>query len=353
MVTFARLVTMPLVAWLLYGGKDAQWVALGLGVAIGCTDFIDGYLARKHGPTVLGGLMDPIADKVFIAVTYLPFTDLGWFPAWPIALLFVRELLVTALRTIYELRGVAMKTSYLAKTKTWTQMQAIGVVFLFIAIESRTTILALFGGGVALSAAAVGLWWLFRKKLWRGAAIMAASFAVLLALGFPEDRPIALTAVVITVVAVTWASGIDYVIIGVRQLRGRGEIGRGDVVRMIGAIALPCLLLTALMETTAPTWALTSILSVELAVGGLDNLIAHHRASAGAIAWSLRVLGAAALLGAALLASSKGYPAWAERAALAALAVSVIGATREFWRGSNYYLDARLREAAVGHGVLL
>ena len=32
-------------------------------------------LARKYGPTVLGGLLDPIADKVFIAFAYTPFAD--------------------------------------------------------------------------------------------------------------------------------------------------------------------------------------------------------------------------------------------------------------------------------------
>jgi cardiolipin synthase (CMP-forming) len=93
---------MPALCWLIYQGD--LWLALILGTLIGCTDFVDGYLARKHGPTVLGGLLDPIADKVFIAFVYLPLADLGTVPAWAVALMFVREFLVTALRSAYEQR---------------------------------------------------------------------------------------------------------------------------------------------------------------------------------------------------------------------------------------------------------
>ena len=38
---------------------------------------------------------------------------------------------ITALRSSYEQRDLSLKTSYLAKAKTWTQMQGIGVMLLF------------------------------------------------------------------------------------------------------------------------------------------------------------------------------------------------------------------------------
>src|SRR6185503_323067 len=59
-VTFGRLCAIPLLCVLLYGGHTAQLVALVLGIAVGFTDLLDGYLARKYGATVLGGLLDPI-----------------------------------------------------------------------------------------------------------------------------------------------------------------------------------------------------------------------------------------------------------------------------------------------------
>ena len=73
---------MPFLSWLIYRGGDQgyrdnpyMWAALIAGTLIGCTDWIDGMLAPQYGPTVLGGLLDPIADKVFIAFAYIPFAD--------------------------------------------------------------------------------------------------------------------------------------------------------------------------------------------------------------------------------------------------------------------------------------
>ena len=81
-VTLARLIPMPLLAWLIYRGAEQgyknnpyMWAALIAGTLIGCTDWVDGLLARKYGPTVLGGLLDPIADKIFNAFAYTPFVD--------------------------------------------------------------------------------------------------------------------------------------------------------------------------------------------------------------------------------------------------------------------------------------
>ena len=129
-VTLARLIPMPLLAWLIYEGAQQgyennpyMWSALIAGIVIGSTDWLDGMLARKYGPTVLGGLLDPIADKVFIAFAYAPFADdimkangvaSSMVPAWVVALMFTREFFITALRSAYEQRALTLKTSYLA-----------------------------------------------------------------------------------------------------------------------------------------------------------------------------------------------------------------------------------------------
>src|ERR1700744_5486554 len=133
---------MPLLSWLIYKGYERNdntllWAALIAGVLIGCTDWVDGMLARKYGPTVLGGLLDPIADKIFIAFAYTPFAAIGMIPAWALAAMFSREFFVTALRSAFEQRGLSLKTSYFAKVKTWTQMQGIGVMLLFPLVEHQ------------------------------------------------------------------------------------------------------------------------------------------------------------------------------------------------------------------------
>ena len=72
-----------------------------------------------------------------------------------------------------------------------------------------------------------------------------------------------------------------------------------DAVRLIGALTLPALLFAVLVETDAPAWPVFTILAFELSVGGLDNLLSHHKKATKALAWGSRVLGVSALLGAA------------------------------------------------------
>jgi CDP-diacylglycerol--glycerol-3-phosphate 3-phosphatidyltransferase len=351
-VTLARLIPMPVLSWLIYRGAELgykdnvyMWSALVAGTLIGCTDWVDGLLARKYGPTVLGGLLDPIADKIFIAFAYTPFVDTAsghpLVPWWTVALMFQREFFVTALRSAYEQRNLTLKTSYLAKAKTWTQMQGIGVMLLFPLVENQQFLTwLLIAGVVGPMVAMLGLY-LVRKKLWRGAFVMTASFLPILALHLHGDPELTIWAIMFYVLAITWISGIDYLVIGWKQLRGRGDFSLADAVRIIGALALPMLLYPVLVGPSA-AWPIFAILAFELAVGGLDNLMSHHKRATKALAWGGRVLGVCALLGAALL-----VPAWADPLSILAAAISVVGVFAEFWRGRDYFLDKRIRDKAL------
>ena len=345
MVTVMRLVPMPVLCWLVY--VDRIWLALVLGSIIGCTDFVDGYLARKHGPTVLGGLLDPIADKVFIAFAYLPFADRGDMPAWPIALMFTREFLVTALRSAYEQRGMSMKTSYLGKVKTWIQMQGLGIGVLFILLaQQRAVLFGVLVAAISIPFVGVAVYWVIRRRVWLGALLMGLLCLPLLYLHDRGDAALTNAYVHLVVVGVTWLSGIDYIVVALRELRGRGDFGRADVVRIVGALLLPAAIFAVLVETPMPVWAPAIVLTAELSVGGLDNLLSHHRAAAGAWAWSLRVLGSTAAFAVALFAPLE--PSHLVWLGAAAALLSLAGVSREFWRGRDFYLDQRLRDKAMG-----
>jgi CDP-diacylglycerol--glycerol-3-phosphate 3-phosphatidyltransferase len=345
-VTVLRLIPMPVLSWLIYRGYEHHddrllWAALIAGVLIGCTDWVDGMLARKYGPTVLGGLLDPIADKVFIAFAYTPFADAyingtthTLVPWWACALMFMREFFVTALRSAYEQRDMTLKTSYIAKAKTWAQMQGIGVMLLFPLVANRAFLVGLLVAGIALPLVLMAVLWIARKKKWLGALWMSLSFGALLAV-YLVDAPAAPAAVMVGVVAITWISGLDYVVVGWRELRGRADFRRADAVRLIGGLALPILVFSVLHYTDAPRWALFAILAFELAVGGLDNLLSHHKVATKALAWGGRILGVCVLLGAAL-----AFPAFAQSIAIVAAAVSVGGVIAEFARGKPYYIAA-------------
>jgi CDP-diacylglycerol--glycerol-3-phosphate 3-phosphatidyltransferase len=344
MVTFARLLPMPAVAWMFY--ENHLWTALWVGTLIGCTDFVDGYLARKHGPTVLGGLLDPIADKVFIAFTYMPTADLGIVPAWAVALMFVRELMVTALRSSYERRDMQMKTSYLGKVKTWTQMQGIGMLFIFLLLNDghRDILLGLLITASALPLVALAVLWIVKRRFWMGAIVMSVIQAPLIFLHLHGDLALTIEVMLLAVIGITWLSGFDYVMMGVRNLRGRGDFDRADAARLLSSVAIPALVFAALVETPASVWPLVAIISMELAVGGLDNLLSHHKAGASATSLILRVLGTAGLLAGSLIAANQGAGDLAKWLALAASVACFLGVAYEFWRGRRYYLDPKKRD---------
>lgn len=353
-VTLARLIPMPLLSWLIYEGAKApngyldnpyMWSALIAGTLIGCTDWVDGMLARKYGPTVLGGLLDPIADKVFIAFAYVPFADDAtgqMVPWWACALMFTREFFITSLRSAYEQRNLTLKTSYLGKVKTWTQMQGIGVMLLFPLVGPTPKLTWFLVVLTVTPLLVMAYFWFVKKKFWKGALVMSGSVAPILALHLYGDTALTIRWIMFAVVAITWISGLDYIAIGWKQLRGRGDFARADAVRLLGALVMPGLLFATLVKTPAPAWPIFAILALELAVGGLDNLLSHHHRATKALAWGSRVLGICGLVGTALL-----VPEHSDVLMYAAAAVSLVGVALEFWHGRDYFLDKRIRDRAL------
>lgn len=128
-LTVARAASVPLVvllfAWNFHG--HAYWATAVFCVAM-ATDFFDGKLARRHGRTsALGSLLDPIADKVLVLATLVMLVGLGVDPAWMVALIVVREVLITGLRQAAIERGVVLAARDLGKLKTWAQGLAAAI----------------------------------------------------------------------------------------------------------------------------------------------------------------------------------------------------------------------------------
>ena len=218
-VTTTRLLLLPVGTWLMYQGRQGLWLALVLMTLVGMTDILDGWLARRYGPTVLGGLMDPIVDKIFIVATVLPFVDLHWMPAWAIGLLLLREFLVTGLRSAYERRGLKLATTLLAKIKTWVQMAGAGVICIAqLADRSVTIALMSVGAGPPLVLAAVIYLW--RRALWRGAFIFSGCFGVVLVAIVLRDAQFGCNFLIMGMLAVTWISGWGWEISASARRRG-------------------------------------------------------------------------------------------------------------------------------------
>jgi CDP-diacylglycerol--glycerol-3-phosphate 3-phosphatidyltransferase len=128
-LTVARAASAPLVVFLFaveFPGHD-YW-----GTAVFCvamsTDWFDGRLARRAGRTSpFGSLLDPVADKLLVLTTLVVLLDQGVFPAWMVAAIVGRELLVSGLRLAALERGVVIAARDLGKLKTWSQALAAAV----------------------------------------------------------------------------------------------------------------------------------------------------------------------------------------------------------------------------------
>ena len=125
-LTVARAVSVPLVV-LLYAWElphNEYWATALFCVAM-ATDWFDGRIARRRGVTSqLGSLLDPIADKVLVLAVLVMLIEDGVWPAWMVAAIVARELLISGLRLAAIERGVVIAARDLGKLKTWAQ--AIG-----------------------------------------------------------------------------------------------------------------------------------------------------------------------------------------------------------------------------------
>ncbi len=132
-LTISRIALLPVLLVLLYMPQNwALWSALGLYILSAITDFLDGYLARKWKVvSPFGTFLDPIADKVFVAVLLITLVDIGRLDGlWtaPAIIILVRELLVSGMREFLGPKNIKLPVSKLAKWKTTIQMIALGLL---------------------------------------------------------------------------------------------------------------------------------------------------------------------------------------------------------------------------------
>jgi CDP-diacylglycerol---glycerol-3-phosphate 3-phosphatidyltransferase len=130
LLTFGRILMIPLCLWFLDGDtpRTGFWAAVIFTLAA-LTDVLDGYLARKlNVVSVLGKLLDPLADKLIVMASLVWMVPMGRIPAWTVIVLLTREISITALRAVAASEGVIISAGQEGKTKTALQM--IGIIAL-------------------------------------------------------------------------------------------------------------------------------------------------------------------------------------------------------------------------------
>ena len=154
-LTVARIAAVPVVI-VLYAWdfpNHAYWATAVFVLAM-ATDQVDGWLARRRGvSTELGKLLDPVADKVLVLAALVMLVGEDVAPAWMVALIVVREILVSGLRLAAIERGVVLAARDLGRLKTWAQALAAAIAG-FAAAGAWSTDIAWW----ALLAAVVATW---------------------------------------------------------------------------------------------------------------------------------------------------------------------------------------------------
>ncbi len=140
-LAFIRLLLAPVMFLFLvnqdasvFNGIHESWlnyIAAFIFVLASATDFFDGYIARTFDQvTVVGSILDPLADKMLTLAGFLGLMVLGSASPWAIFLIITRELFITGLRVSAVSQGLNISASWMGKVKTVVQMIAIGFLLM-------------------------------------------------------------------------------------------------------------------------------------------------------------------------------------------------------------------------------
>jgi len=133
-ITIVRILCAPVFVWMLLAdaGSDGplRWWAAVLFIVAIATDGIDGYLARRHNiVTDLGKLLDPIADKVLTGAAFVCLSVLGELDWWITVVVLVREIGITVHRLVVASDHV-VAAAWMGKLKTVAQAVALSLALL-------------------------------------------------------------------------------------------------------------------------------------------------------------------------------------------------------------------------------
>lgn len=131
LISIARILLVVPVVWSLLQGYYT-W-AVGLFAVAGISDAVDGFLAKHFGwQSRLGGVLDPLADKLLLIATFLALAWLGMISWWLVALIMCRDVIVIGGGLLYNwlIAPFHAEPSWASKISTTLQI-VLGVAALF------------------------------------------------------------------------------------------------------------------------------------------------------------------------------------------------------------------------------
>jgi CDP-diacylglycerol--glycerol-3-phosphate 3-phosphatidyltransferase len=272
-LTVFRIISLPIPCILLYGGPNAKLAALFLFGILAFTDYLDGVLARRHGTTPFGTFFDPIADKIFITVIYVPFVYLGYIPLWTALLLFLREFLITEVRRLMSQKKLELRVTELAKSKTTIQMAGASFIILVHLISDWNLVITLFSLPVVftLGLAAISLIWKRSIPHRIVLALCCFSYILLIRLFFNPQMSAFLYMVVI--IGFTYVSGFQYIMVSYQAWIETYNNPFFPIFRLLSSFLIPLLALAMLHFVPNLSWLVIFVISFDFASQGLDTWI--------------------------------------------------------------------------------
>jgi cardiolipin synthase len=133
-LTVSRLFMLPVIVYMLVRRQNvAAFVVLGLSLL---TDVVDGFLARRfHQESELGKLLDPLCDKISLAVVLTTLVSLRELPLWMAIVVVMRDILILlGSFFVYSHRAYVFKSNILGKITGFL----FGALILAYTIRLRT-----------------------------------------------------------------------------------------------------------------------------------------------------------------------------------------------------------------------
>jgi cardiolipin synthase (CMP-forming) len=153
-ISVARLAGVPVFLWLVLGPRSTagDWWAVALLIAAGLSDWLDGKIARAlNQQSRLGQVLDPAADRLYIAATVVALAIRGIIPWWLVGLLAAREVMMGVVLLVLRRHSYgALQVSFAGKTATLALLYAFPLLFLGSHTASYSEIARIVGWAFAI-----------------------------------------------------------------------------------------------------------------------------------------------------------------------------------------------------------
>jgi len=154
-LSFIRLLGVPLFLWLILVPEADGWAFVVLALSA-VTDYLDGMIARALGQiSRLGQLLDPLADRLYIAATLLGLAIRAIIPWWLVVVLLARDLILAVVLALLKRRGITgLPVHFLGKAATFCLLCGLPLLLLGAGAS---------GTGLGLAELARDLGWAFTQ----------------------------------------------------------------------------------------------------------------------------------------------------------------------------------------------